>query len=664
MTAVEERMRLGHSARQAGREADALAHYRSAVEAEPANAEANTVYGLMLLHLGRTAEAEAPIRRAVSIAPGHPALLMNLAQWFAETGKPDEAAGVVEGVVAAEPQHWWAWDRLGELRSRQGRHLEAAECYEHACRLRPQDAGLVRKFAQACRDGGRAKDAERLLVAAARLDAANVEILRQQAMQCETTGDWAGLERIAQAWVGIQPQDAGVWRLLARAQSEGGAYARAAASFGRSLEIGPRDAVGLATWGRLCLSAFDYDGAARALDESEAVDPDCTPMLSTKASLLMVMGDHEEAQSYARRAIAKDPQDASAYKTLATMAGGRLTGEEIASIESLVDRAGVRMEDRVTAAFALAECREALGTAEEGMAAIERANALARERDAADGFAYDPEARRARTDALIALFGDAPPPSAPVSAGRRAVFIVGMPRSGTTLFESILAAHSSVLAGGERLPMRWIVEDLLARTRGGPLASIDAGQWTAWRQAYWEGLPARHRAPVVTDKNPWNFDAIGLILRLLPDARIIHVRRNPLDTGYSTYRSQFSRALPWTTRLEHIGHYYGEYARLMAHWERTAAGRFTTFQYEDFAHDFDASAPALLAAAGLAWEPACANFWENRRAIGTLSTMGARRRIESRAGSAASHSEELKALEESLAKAGVDPVTGAWRGVP
>jgi hypothetical protein len=166
---------------------------------------------------------------------------------------------------------------------------------------------------------------------------------------------------------------------------------------------------------------------------------------------------------------------------------------------------------------------------------------------------------------------------------------------------------------------------------------------------------------VVTDKNPWNFDAIGLILRLFPDARIIHVRRSPMDTGLSIYRNQFSMPMQFANRLEDIGHYYGEYARLMSHWERVAAGRFTTIQYEQLIGDFDGAAPALLAACGLAWEPGCRNFWESRRVIGTISTMRARRPLEMRAGLAGGYATELEPLARALKAAGVDLGTGALR---
>jgi hypothetical protein len=218
-----------------------------------------------------------------------------------------------------------------------------------------------------------------------------------------------------------------------------------------------------------------------------------------------------------------------------------------------------------------------------------------------------------------------------------------------------------VLACGERLAMRWVLEDCLSLAQASALPQSGEGAWDQWRRQVWAGIPSGHGAAVVTDKNPWNFDAIGLILRLFPDARIIHVRRNPMDTGLSIYRNQFSTAMQFANRLEDIGHYYGDYARLMAHWQRVAGGRFTTVQYEEFVRDFDTAGPALLEACGLDWEPACGNFWESRRVIGTISTIRARRPLELRAGLARNLSAELEPLADALRAAGVDPATGTLR---
>jgi Flp pilus assembly protein TadD len=211
-------MQLGHAARRAGRTGEALDHYRAALEQEPASAEANGVYGLMLLQLGRADEAEAPLRTAVEIAPSHSALRMNLAQWLAHQGELDEAVRVVAGIVRDEPQHWWACERLGELKARQQRFGEASEHFRRAVELKPNDPSLLFKLARACFDDGHDREAAPVLDEAAKLAPANAAILRLYADLHESRANWAALENAANAWTAMHPRDPAAWRSLAKAQ--------------------------------------------------------------------------------------------------------------------------------------------------------------------------------------------------------------------------------------------------------------------------------------------------------------------------------------------------------------------------------------------------------------------------------------------------------------
>ena len=657
---LQMRMQQGHAARKAGRSTEALDHYRAALEQEPESAEANTVYGLMLLQLERAREAEAPLRKAVEISPTHVALRMNLAQWLMREGQLDEAVRIVAGVVADEPQHAWAWERLGELEARRNRFEEAAEHFRRATEIQPKDPSMLFKRARANFDAGRTGESERILGEAAQLAPANTAILRLYADIHEARSDWPALERAANAWIAIAGRDPVAWRALVKAQWETGYYIQAKQNLSHALGFSERNGRNLATYARICMNAFDYDGAARALEEAEVLDPGNGDVLSTKSVFLMLSGRYDEAEDFARRALAVSPNDPSAYKALSELTNGRLSKAEADSLQALADRDDLRIADRVTAAFAVADCREAEGDPALAFIAYEQANRLARRQGRVEGISYEREARTKQVDELISIF-DAVPGKPSGTSKPRPLFIIGMPRSGTTLVESVIGAHSKVLAGGERMPLRWIMQELLFRAREAPIANIDVDTWRQWRELYWQGLPVGQGAEVVTDKNPWNFDAIGAIALLFPDARIIHVRRNPVETGLSIYRNQFSKATQYANRLEDIAHYYGEYARLMAHWERVAVERFTTIQYEDFVREFETSGPELLAACGLEWEPACRNFWESKRVIGTMSTIQARRPLETRASRAEYYGARLKPLRDALAKGGVDLETGEWQ---
>jgi tetratricopeptide (TPR) repeat protein len=655
---ADESIRLGHAARRAGRPRDALGHYRAAVEQEPDNPEANTACGLMLLDVGRAEEAEAPLRKAVSLAPSQAAFRMNLAQWLAYQGQLDEAVSLVAGVAADDPQSWLAWERLGDLQARLQRFDDALTHYGRAAQLRPTDPSILFKWARAHFDTGRSDDAERILKDAARLAPANEAIFRLYAEMFESQSRWVALGQVAESWTQAHPKSAPAWRVLARALSETGYLRQAMKSFRTSMDLGWRDAESLATYGRLCLTALEFDEAARALDEAEALDPDSGHMLSARATEMMFAGRYEEAQSYCRRSLSINPDDASAYRLLAQLSNGDLPEEDLAAMRRLADREDIGVQHRIAAAFGLGDCLDARAQVEPAFAAYELANRLAAEVAATQGSTYDREAREKQTTELISIF-DSVPAGRPESSGPIPVFIVGMPRSGTTLVESVIGAHSRVLAGGERMAMRWIIEDFVARVRAAPDAAIKDEIWKQWREFYWNDMPGSAAAAAVTDKNPWNFDAIGLILRLFPQARIIHVRRNPVETGLSIFRNSFSRFMPFTTRLADIGHYYGEYARLMAHWARVAGKRVITVQYEDVVGQFDVNGPALLAAAGLDWEESCQSYWTSDRIISTMSTMQARRPPAAGPGRAVQYAAHLAPLEDALRASRVDLRTGA-----
>jgi tetratricopeptide (TPR) repeat protein len=656
-------MELGHAARKAGRAAEALDHYRSAVELEPGSAEAQSVYGLMLLQLGRAAEAEAPLRKAVAIAPAHPALRMNLAQWLTQQGSLDEAVSVVEGILADEPNRHWAWERLGELKARLRRFEEAADSFGRAVQLQPQDPSLLFKLAQANFDSGRRKEAAQVLAAAAMLAPGTPAIFRLQADLHAAAADWGALEREAVAWRNADPRDPAPWRALAKAQLQSG-YARLAMqSHERAFELGGRSAEWLATYGRVCLHALDHDAAEAAFAEAEKLDPKNAAMLSGAAILRMWKGDFDGARAYCRRALESNPRDATALKTLVELMDNRLPAADFAALQALAESAETKLPDRITAWYSLGDCLDAEDRIDEAFAAYERANALVGEQARAEGLRYDRAQSKRNTAELISIFGSLPPgPAASANDGPVPIFIVGMPRSGTTLIESVIGAHSRVATGGETAGIRTLLPDFLAQARATPLARIPEEKWAEWRAVFRGLLPPVGDAHFVTDKNPFNFDSIGIIRRLFPGARIVHVRRNPVETGFSIYRNEFAKLVRFTHDLEDVGHFYGEYARVMAHWERVASDSFTTIQYEDFVTRFPESARELIAYCGLEWEEGCGEFWKGDRAVSTISTMQVRKPPERpgmRAGAYAAH---LDPLVGALRATNVDLESGRFDG--
>ena len=472
--------------------------------------------------------------------------------------------------------------------------------------------------------------------------------------------DWRALAVAARVWHKLKPDSARALEAQATAAYETGRFYEAIDLYERALEFGVRNANRLATFGRLCLNAFEFDRAARALDEAEALDPQNAHMLAAKAGLHAFHGRFDAAEAYCRRSLARDPNDVAAYRLLGQLQGGRLSPEERDRLGRLSGRPGLRIENRITAAFALGDSLDAEGDVDGAFAAYTHAQSLARERGSAELLVYLPENATRDFDALLGRFASIPPTVPPAAAGvakLRPIFIVGMPRSGTTLVEGVLGAHSRVHACGERMAMRRIKREYLwLADQSHPVTAEVRANFV---RAYFDRLPGLGGADHITDKNPWNFDAVGLILSLFPGAHVIHVRRNPVETGLSIFSHELPKYQPFAQRLEHIGHFYGQYARLMSHWERLAGNRMTTIQYEEFAADFDRAAPALVSACGLDWEEECRHFQHSGRVIATLSALQVRKLVTTHSGRAGRYERHLRPLVEALEAAGVDLATGA-----
>jgi tetratricopeptide (TPR) repeat protein len=472
-------------------------------------------------------------------------------------------------------------------------------------------------------------------------------------------GDWGGLESLADRWCREQPANTGAWWNLSRAAFELGRFRRSMEAFGKVLELSGRTAANLTTYARIAMHALEFDIAASAMAKAERLDPDHPELLATRGLLLTYEGHFREAEEHCRRCLALAPDFAPAYTTLSRLIDGRFSDQEMDRLRRIAQTERTPLDHRIPAAFALGHSHDARDEIEAAFQAYAFAHHLCIERNTREGRRYHAEEIDLRTRRLMTPF-DSPVPAVRAGPGPVPLFIVGMPRSGTTLVESVLSAHSRVQSGGERPEMQQILEAFLrspADARSEPPASAQA-----WRAAYLRDVRLVPPAIHLTDKHPLNFEAAGLIAKLFPESVIVHVRRDPIETALSIYRNEFSKFWTFTDRLEDIGHYYGHYARLMSHWERVFEGRFVTIGYEEFARDFDTAAPALVAACGLQWEEGCRNFQAAGRPIATFSAVQARMPVRVRRGAAQRYRAWLGPLTEALERAGVDPASGTWRG--
>lgn len=384
------------------------------------------------------------------------------------------------------------------------------------------------------------------------------------------------------------------------------------------------------------------------------VAPDNGRAISGLARVLQTEGKRDEAREMLRsRFEEQDPNPA----VISTFAGLCATSEDrlkcLDAAQNALNKPGLTAQDAAALCFAGGRLLDAEGRYDEAFEFYSRGNGAA-------PMLYAPTDKERLVNDLCATFTAERIRSLPRAMERseRPVFIVGMPRSGTTLVEQILAAHPDVHAAGELQEMRRLWRDMVVEVGQGSIprfAQVTQAQVDQASHRYREYLDSiNNEALRITDKMPHNFEQLGLINLLFPGARVIHCRRHPLDTCVSCFMTQLGPAHSFSTDLATLGHAYGQYERLMAHWRGVLDVPMLEVVYENVVEDMESAARQVVDFVGLPWDDACLRFYEAERAVTTASVDQVRKPIyTSSVGRWKRYGGRLDPLRDSLAAAGV-----------
>jgi tetratricopeptide (TPR) repeat protein len=469
----------------------------------------------------------------------------------------------------------------------------------------------------------------------------SVAVLHLLAGARHAAGEHEAAGALLEAAVDRAPAQPRLWYSLGLVRHAAGRYRAAGDAYERALALAPGWPDALAGRGKIRQLLGDLDGARRDFRAALAASPGHAEALGGLAAGLELEGRAEEARALLEPVV-ESPRAPPALLIAWARLAGRAGAAEQAE-QALRRLLGGTLADteRGHALFALGDLLDRRDACGEAFACYAEANRLKPGRFDAAAWAdeVDGTCRTWTASALAAL--------APGSDSERPVFIVGMPRSGTTLLEQILAAHPAVHAGGELEAI-----GTLARSRGGPPepAALDAETTATMAKDYLAAAAGPADVLRVTDKMPDNFRYLGLIHALFPRARIIHCRRDPRDVALSCFRQDFGAlGLAWSRDLASIGAYYAGYRRLIAHWEATLGKEIMTVDYEKLVADPEAGARRLVAHAGLDWDPACLRAHTLERVAATASHAQVRRPVYTDAvGRHRRYARELAALDPWL----------------
>jgi len=609
---------LAASQQAAARPDEAVTAYERALELEPDNADAWNNLGLMLAQLGRAQEAAERHARALEVRPQFPKAQYNRGLALAQLGEHEAAEAAFRRVLEERPDFVEAYNELGNLHRAQG-DLEAAEsAYRRLLDKQPARADVRNNLGHALREQRRFDEA--------------IATFRTALAQ--------------------QPSSAPLYSGLGLALAEAGYPAEAEDAYQQALAIDPDDRGARLNYARALRDLCRLDEADAAYRAQLERDPDDLEALTGRANLLADRGQSAEAERLYGQALVIEPNNARLHFYRAMVRRFAAVDDELAALEACArehddgGEAGAFLRYALAKAYADIGCDPATVFAEYARGAQCRRAAIDYD-IAADEAWLRAIAHALGAQQIAALRGDP-------ANGAVPVFIVGMPRSGTTLVEQILASHPRVHAGGERGDVERIVAaQSHAAGCGFPdwVEGIDHATVAALGARYREAVvePAQG-VDRVTDKMPGNFKYLGVIAAMLPEARIVHLQRDAADTCLSCFCQLFAGRQAFTYDLTELGRYYRAYAELMRHWrEVLPAGVMLEVRYEDLVGEPEATARAIVAHAGLEWDPQCLAFHERAGSVETASAEQVRQPLYRHAiGRWRPYREQLQPLFEAL----------------
>lgn len=447
----------------------------------------------------------------------------------------------------------------------------------------------------------------------------HVDILRAEAAVLRAGGDPVSAANTLYRAVMQRPRDADLLLDFGLTLRQAGDAQHAYEALVQASEAAPDSAKAWFHLGEMFRDGAYPERALEALSRARSLDPRHQPTVLVLADVLRTLGRTHEAAAMYRDAIRIDPAFGEAWHGLTNLKTERLDDTELAALERLHAQAQlVDPSQRIHAGFALASALERAGRHADAFAALAEANRLKR-----SSVEWDATAFSRQVDDCIAAFERGVAAATDAALGREVVFIVSLPRAGSSLTEQILASHSSIEGAGELPDLGQVVHEESER-RGQPFAAwadqATPEDWSRLGRRYLEHTQRwRQQRPIFVDKALSNWMLVGAIFSMLPGARVIDCRRDPLETCWSCYTQLFRRGTYFSYDFADLAAFWHDYDRLMRYWQQRYPGRIRVQSHEALLADPDGEIRGLLDHVGVPFEDACLNFHETRRQVRTVS---------------------------------------------
>jgi tetratricopeptide (TPR) repeat protein len=581
-------------------------------------------------YLGRVADALATLARFEAIHPEYSRLFQERGHCYVAARDPGGAIEAYLRAVNLNPALPASWKALQVLFGAAGRPEEAQTAAAHVAKLASLPPAVV--TASSMFADGEIHEAERVVRQFLQSHGDHVEAMRllaQIGMKLDVLDDAEFLlESVLVFAPDYQLARFDYANVLLRLHK----HARALEEIGTLMKADPQNRAYRICYANACTGLGKHEEGVRVFRELLVDAPRAADVHLSIAHALKTLGRQQQAIESYRAAAQANPSFGDAYWSLANLKTYRFSDDEISTMRAQEAAPGTQLVDRYHLCFALGKAFEDRAQYAESFQYYERGNAL---KKSESRYRPEPIERNARLQATVC--------TAEFFAARAGVgcphpdpiFIVGLPRAGSTLIEQILASHSKVEGTMELADIPRLVARLQGREADdarprypGVLAELTAEQLRSFGEKYLADTQVyRSGKPFFIDKNPNNFRHIGLVHLILPNARIIDARREPMACCFSNFKQLFAAGQEFTYSLEDIARYYRSYVELMAHWDQALSGKVLHVQHEDVVEDLEGNVRRILDFCGLDFEPQCVEFYKTERSVRTASSEQVRQPI-------------------------------------
>ncbi len=645
-----ESLAQAHAALRAGRAATAERWLRALDAQFPGEVNCLWLLGAALLQQNRILESIATLEGVLIRVPDFAHARVDLARAYRRDGRAARAREEVRRVLEKMPHHHLAWFAYGDALVDLEQYADARVAFERARLTDPQRAHVEEATAALVADDR--KTSERIFRNILQEDPSHVAALCGLAALSLAVDKGNDAERLLRHALQQSAHNPLAWRGLGQALMALGRLKEAEVAARRLIMIEPENPQSWITIGSVSTRLLRQEEALEAYEQAARLQPEEVRLRMSIGHIHKTLGRRNESETAYKAALAMNPAIAEAYWSLADLKNYSFSDAEIAAMQHLLTNDQTERSNTAQLYFALGKALEQREQYADAFAYYARGNTLRRLDAPFDIGHFERRTARIRAFFDTAFFanraGSGNPDPAPI-------FIVGLPRSGSTLVEQILASHSRV-EGTMELPniirITHQFDDMIASRDGYPetVGTAPEGLLTALGSRYLEETaPLRTGSEHFTDKLPNNFSHVGLIHAILPLATIIDARRHPMDCCFSTFKQHFAEGQTFSYDLDDLGRYYRCYLSLMDHWDVVLPGKVLHLQYEDLVRDPEVNIRRLLDFCRLPFEAACLSFHQTRRSVRTASAEQVRQPIYTSGVGYWQHFEkELQPLRQAL----------------